>query len=319
MYSPRCSYGVRLPYILTLSVPHLSSRTFEPRVHCAHLNMKSGCADVSPRIFIRKEFYQMKTETVILDPARPDVTLTSYILPGCRPAMIVLPGGGFCELASYEGDPIAVHFMAKGFNAFVLRYTIGQPQSFFPRPLTDVSAAIVNVRKNAEKYCIDPDGIFVEGTSAGGYLAGAIGAMWHRDFAKSSPDMEYGANRPNGVILSYAVTSTAEGIRNPCMNNLVTDEYGEEAVSIERHVDEKSVPAFIWHSFLDGCVDPRNALVLADSYVRAKVPCELHLYSDGAHGIGLGVPGEGNSEFYPRAHRWADESAEWALGLYAAR
>lgn len=144
MYPPRCSYGVRLPYILTLSVPQLSSRTFEPRVHCANLNMKSGCADVSPRIFIRKEFYQMKTETVILDPARPDVTLTSYILPGCRPAMIVLPGGGFCELASYEGDPIAVHFMAKGFNAFVLRYTIGQPQSFFPRPLTDVSAAIVH-------------------------------------------------------------------------------------------------------------------------------------------------------------------------------
>ena len=141
----------------------------------------------------------MKTETVILDPARPDVTLTSYILPGCRPAMLVLPGGGFCELASYEGDPIAVHFMAKGFNAFVLRYTIGQPQSFFPRPLTDVSAAIVHVRENAEKYCIDPDGIFVEGTSAGGYLAGAIGAMWHCDFAKSSPDMEYGANRPNGV------------------------------------------------------------------------------------------------------------------------
>ena len=35
----------------------------------------------------------MKTETVILDPARPDVTLTSYILPGCRPAMLVLPGG----------------------------------------------------------------------------------------------------------------------------------------------------------------------------------------------------------------------------------
>ena len=281
--------------------------------------MKSGCADVSPRIFIRKEFYQMKTETVILDPARPDVTLTSYILPGCRPAMLVLPGGGFYALVSHEGDPFAIRFMAEGFNAFVLNYSIGKPKSFFPRPLTDVSAAIVHIRENAEKYCIDPDKLFVIGSSAGGYLAGAIGAMWHCDFAKSSPDMEYGANRPNGVILTYGVVSTREDIRCFCFDNLVTEEYGEQAVSLERYVDEKSAPAFIWHSFPDECVDPRNALVLAEAYVRAKVPCELHLYSDGAHGIGLGVPGEGNSEFYPRAHRWADEAAEWALGLYAAR
>ena len=143
--------------------------------------------------------------------------------------------------------------------------------------------------------------------------------MWHCDFAKSFPDMEYGANRPNGVILTYGVVSTREDIRCFCFDNLVTEEYGEEEVSLERYVDEKSAPAFIWHSFPDECVDPRNALVLAEAYVRAKVPCELHLYSDGAHGIGLGVPGEGNSEFYPRAHRWADEAAEWALGLYAAR
>ena len=96
----------------------------------------------------------MKTETVILDPVRPDVTLTSYILPGCRPAMLVLPGGGFYALASHEGDPFAIRFMAEGFNAFVLNYSIGKPKSFFPRPLTDVSAAIVHIRENAEKYCI---------------------------------------------------------------------------------------------------------------------------------------------------------------------
>ena len=182
----------------------------------------------------------MKTETVILDPARPDVTLTSYILPGCRPAMLVLPGGGFYALASHEGDPFAIRFMAEGFNAFVLNYSIGKPKSFFPRPLTDVSAAIVHIRENAEKYCIDPDGIFVEGTSAGGYLAGAIGAMWHCDFAKSSPDMEYGANRPNGVILTYGVVSTREDIRCFCFDNLVTEECGEQAVSLERYEKEKS-------------------------------------------------------------------------------
>ena len=210
--------------------------------------------------------------------------------------MIVLPGGGFCELASYEGDPIAVHFMAKGFNAFVLRYTIGQPQSFFPRPLTDVSAAIVHVRKNAEKYCIDPDGIFVEGTSAGGYLQARSVPCGTAISQKAPPIWSTARTAPNGVILLICRDLDGGGIRNPCMNNLVTDEYGEEAVSIERHVDEKSVPAFIWHSFLDGCVDPRNAPRPRRLICEGR-SVQLHLYSDGAHGIGLGVPGEGNSEF----------------------
>ena len=161
--------------------------------------MKSRCAGRSARASSTERTLPDENRTVILDPARPDVTLTSYILPGCRPAMLVLPGGGFYALASHEGDPFAIRFMAEGFNAFVLNYSIGKPKSFFPRPLTDVSAAIVHIRENAEKYCIDPDKLFVIGSSAGGYLAGAIGAMWHCDFAKSSPDMEYGANRPNGV------------------------------------------------------------------------------------------------------------------------
>ena len=148
----------------------------------------------------------MKTETVILDPVRPDVTLTSYILPGCRPAMLVLPGGGFYALASHEGDPFAIRFMAEGFNAFVLNYSIGKPKSFFPRPLTDVSAAIVHIRENAEKYCIDPDKLFVIGSSAGGYLAGAIGAMWHCDFAKSSPDIWSTARTVRTVLSSHTAS-----------------------------------------------------------------------------------------------------------------
>ena len=63
-------------------------------------------------------------------------------------------------------------------------------------------------------------------------------------------------------------------------------------------------------SFPDECVDPRNALVLAEAYVRAKVPCELHLYPDGQHGIGLGDP-----EKYPRSSRWTYEAAAWVRGL----
>ena len=41
--------------------------------------------------------------------------------------------------------------------------------------------------KTRREYCIDPDKLFVIGSSAGGYLAGAIGAMWHCDLQKLPP------------------------------------------------------------------------------------------------------------------------------------
>ena len=42
-----------------------------------------------------------------------------------RPAIIVLPGGAFAFLSPYEGEPVALTFMQKGFNTFVLEYTVG--------------------------------------------------------------------------------------------------------------------------------------------------------------------------------------------------
>ena len=45
------------------------------------------------------------------------------------------------------------------------------------------------------------------GFSAGGHLAGAIGTLWDREYAKASPDMPDGKNKPRGVILSYPVIS----------------------------------------------------------------------------------------------------------------
>ena len=40
-----------------------------------------------------------------------------------RPAMLVVPGGGRRYCSDREGEPVALAYMAQGFNAFVLRYT----------------------------------------------------------------------------------------------------------------------------------------------------------------------------------------------------
>ncbi len=52
-----------------------------------------------------------------------------------RPTILVLPGGGYGFVSDREGEPVARYFNAKGFNCFVLRYTINTGEACFPAPL----------------------------------------------------------------------------------------------------------------------------------------------------------------------------------------
>lgn len=40
-----------------------------------------------------------------------------------RPAMIVVPGGGYCVVSDTEAEIVAKEFYNKGYNAFVVTYT----------------------------------------------------------------------------------------------------------------------------------------------------------------------------------------------------
>ena len=39
-----------------------------------------------------------------------------------RPAVLVIPGGGYSYISDRECEPVASAFFAKGFHVFVLRY-----------------------------------------------------------------------------------------------------------------------------------------------------------------------------------------------------
>ena len=40
-----------------------------------------------------------------------------------RPAMLILPGGGYAYCSSREADPVAMQFLQAGYNVFILYYT----------------------------------------------------------------------------------------------------------------------------------------------------------------------------------------------------
>ena len=66
--------------------------------------------------------------------SNPGATLTAYLLDTSkempnmteRPAVLVIPGGGYYMCSDREAEPIAMAFAVHGYNTFVLRYTVGE-------------------------------------------------------------------------------------------------------------------------------------------------------------------------------------------------
>lgn len=210
----------------------------------------------------------MKTE--ILNLKNENVTLTTYILDNSnemknwakRPAMLVIPGGAYQFCSDREAEPVAMAFAAKGFNTFVLRYSIGAGKAAFPNPLNDAEEALETIISNADEWHIDTDKIAAIGFSAGGHLCAALSAM--------------GRVRPAAAILGY-----------PCILSEMGDILADPIPSIEKYVDENTSPTFICASREDGCVPIKNSLRYVDALEKAGVDFEMHIYSTGYHGFSL--------------------------------
>lgn len=266
----------------------------------------------------------MTCDTIYLREGDENVRLCAYISKYAgdmcvqpRDAVLVLPGGGYGFLAEREAEPAAKTFLAAGCNAFVLYYSIGG-YAKYPRPLVDVSLAICHIRDNAEKYNINPDRIFVCGFSAGGHLAGAIGTLWDREYAKASPDMPHGKNKPRGVILSYPVISMGkhahEYSREMITGNGPDAQMWKHECSLELQVGENTVPAFLWQTQNDDCVDIQNSMLYAQALIDHEIPVELHIYPRGPHGMSVvtdetaqGNPDRGD----PHVGGWVKAALEW--------
>lgn len=242
----------------------------------------------------------MITETITLGTGA-NVTLTSYRheksaeMPNVnlRPAILVFPGGGYRMCSDREAEPIALAYMAEGYHAFVLRYTVGEAVEH-PAPLRDAEAAVQALLDNAEAWGIDAARIAVVGFSAGGHLAASLGTL--------------GRLRPAALILGYAgiLASKARSL----FGNLP---------DLDTVVDEKTPPSFIFSTAEDEVVPIEHSLRFAAALDKAGVPFEMHIYQKGVHGLALAKPhtSSGARRFVqPRAAAWLDQSVAWLKELW---
>ncbi|WNS44118.1 alpha/beta hydrolase [Paenibacillus sp. MMS20-IR301] len=249
------------------------------------------------------------------------VKLTGYIQESskemgtvaAKPAVLIFPGGAYMFLSDREAEPVALAYAAAGFQAFVLRYSVGKHAGGF-QPLKEASEAIAMIREHAADWHVLPEQIAVCGFSAGGHLACAAGLR--------------AEHRPNAMILGYPAIDLGDAEENKqndhkMVENLMgTPDYTQEELdllNLHKQVGADAPPAFIWTTFEDVVVGVQHTLKLVTEYAARNLPFEYHVFQRGEHGLSLSTAVLANgrkSMVDAHAAKWFELSTEWLRSLF---
>lgn len=248
-----------------------------------------------------------------------DAKMTSYILDDGefgrkgmkRPAVVICPGGGYTMVSKNEGEPVALFFNRQGYNAFVVEYSV-KIDNPFPIALRELAKAVSIVRENKEEWLIS-DEITVVGFSAGGNLALSLAIYAKDKIITEDIGLTYEMIKPDNLILGYpAVTlhpKREEGeipkelielmdlglmpdfrgpnIREILLGKLNPSEDEMESLNLLDKIHNELPATFIWGSYEDSVIPASDYIDIAKKLYTLNVPCELHLFGHGPHGVSL--------------------------------
>ena len=217
-------------------------------------------------------------------------TITPYVPEPAKStgtAVIICPGGGHSKLClGHEGYALAEWFRDQGIAAFVLKYRLarekGSVYTIQDHAMADTRRAMRLIRSRAAEWHLKSDRIGILGFSAGGELAAYL-AMKHDAGQKDATDIiEQQSCRPDFQALIY-----------PGSSGTFTAEPGMP-------------PVFIAAGYSDRPDISEGMAALYLKYKAAKVPAELHLYSNAGHGFGYRHNAKPSA-----AVRWPERFKEW--------
>lgn len=216
-------------------------------------------------------------------------------------AVVALPGGGYDHLAiSHEGTLWSKFFNEHNIAYFTLVYRLpdGNPSI----PVKDAEAAIKMLRDSAKVWSIDPDGIGIMGSSAGGHLATTIATHAEKRV------------RPDFQILFYPVVTfvgkTHGGTRKHFLgkdadNAALCNEYSNE-LHVKKGV---TPPAVIIFAKNDKAVPPAsNGIAYYDALREADIPAKLIEYPEGGHGFGFKASFKFHEQLLSDLGSWLDSN-----------
>lgn len=233
-----------------------------------------------------------------------------------RPCVIICPGGGYSTLSAREAEPPATAFFAKGYNVFILYYSILN-EACDLRPLADISLAIIMIRENASLWGVITNQIAVCGFSAGANVAASAGTLWDNPKLREKIDTKDGSNKPDAMILCYPLITAGEYTHRRSMEYIgagLNENERVELFSLEKHVSASTPPAFLWHTVEDQSVPVENTMMFSQALQKFHVPFECHIYQKGYHGLSM-CNAEVNSK-NSHCATWFELCVEWLGDLF---
>ena len=199
-----------------------------------------------------------------------------------RPAVLIIPGGGYSHTSEREAEPVALHFLTRGYATFTLYYSCA-PQGF-PVALREAAMAMRYIRENADTFDVEPSMVAAMGFSAGGHLCGTLGTMY--DAPEVSDIGTADMIRPDALGLCYPVLVEWGRTHEGTFQNIsMGDPELRKRLSIDKQVRADMPPVFLWHTRSDESVPCRNSIIMAEALEEAGVDFALHIYRLGAHGL----------------------------------
>ncbi|MBN2562099.1 MAG: alpha/beta hydrolase [Phycisphaerae bacterium] len=212
------------------------------------------------------------------------------------PGIVIVHGGGWTggDKAAGREKNIGTNLTRAGYVCVSINYVLAtKAKDTWPDAIHDCKRAVQSLRKNADKYQLDPDRIGAIGGSAGGHLVSMLGVLGPE--VGLEPEQPYPgvSSRVQAVVDLYGITNlvTRQHVQKDgtLTGKPIRTRYGFLGVTYDEdpnlwkraspvnHVTKDDPPVLILHGTMDTTVDYEQSIEFDKKLAEIGVGHELRL------------------------------------------
>lgn len=205
----------------------------------------------------------MNFKQVVFDKEK-DIKLDIYDADSdvALPGIVILPGGSYKTFQERDAARVALTFLTKSYQAFVVEYPVNDKKNYQDAKQS-IDLAFNYITKNAKDLNVDPEKLGIIGFSAGGQLAAA--------YSNQS------ATKAKFTILGY-----------PVLTQALDEKIGIQSEDVTKQVTKNTPPTFIFGARGDELAPYIDHIYpYTEALYKNGVNFEVHLFATGGHGFSL--------------------------------